>query len=152
MYTLSSILVDLPYLSRGDNDTALTILQFNELLFIGLFQCSVLLTFIVRLYVTFKPSTYRMSNKLIVMFVVIMTLMTLSWFAFCPVFVFTDIANSELSPIAISFFFLYVIGCVLAVHFFVSNLSQLIESRVTTPRLVSGTTMQEIVVDHQQCQ
>merc|ERR1719229_10519 len=43
----------------------------------ALFFWSLLLTLIVRLYSIFKPSVFRMSNKLIVMFTIIMVLFAL---------------------------------------------------------------------------
>merc|ERR1719242_2620135 len=91
---------------------------------LGLFWWTLLLILIIRLYLTFKPSMYRMSNRLIVLFVIILCLSLVLWVVFVPLLAFERYSISYYL-IGSSFVFLYFTGCILAVYFFVSNLHKL---------------------------
>merc|ERR1719499_2159816 len=70
---------------------------------------------------------------------------------FCVLFVTMESTNSHNISMVISLFVLFVIGCILAVYFFVSNLSKLIQSQVTpasTSKMVR--TSDDIKLDDQQ--
>jgi len=134
-FTLSTIITYAWDPHDEDSHFGHVLLSFSHVVSFGIFFTSLLLTFIVRLYDTFKPSVYRMSNRLIVMFVVIMTLLTVGWTFACIPAVHIGFESSLVLYVVItSLLCLYVIGSGLAVYFFVSNLSKLAKTRQVTVR------------------
>ena len=105
-----------------------TILFFQYESF-GCFFQILLATLIIRLYITFQGTVYRMSSILIFVFSVIMLLGSVGWLVFSALIIYTELDHDKLYFVAYSVAFLYVIGSVLAVYFFVSNLTEIAKLR-----------------------
>lgn len=104
----------------------------------GLFYWSILLTFIVRLYMTFRQSAYQMSTALMVTFSTILVLYVLLCTPLSILYVFDRSLGHYtlvLSELFIVVCFLYLFGCIFAVYFFISNLSKLAKALITSPRV-----------------
>lgn len=133
---LALVLYDPP---KAERDPIYLVIDIIYDVTILLFYWSRLLTFIVRLYVTFKTSEYRMSNKTIIMFTLIMILNPLvGYLAYVAGTIYGNV--EFLVPIILclltSWFLLYIIGSGLAVHIFISNLSKLAMARLESTRQI----------------
>ena len=113
------------------NDIGLSTVFFINFMSIGCFFLSILAIFVLKLYLTFKESAYRMSSLMIIVFSVIMCIMFIcillisSFFFWVPFSVWFWAHNTLVVLCAT----LYLVGCVLAVYFFISNLSKLAKAR-----------------------
>ena len=113
------------------NDVGLSTVFFINFMSIGCFFLSILAIFVLKLYLTFKESVYRMSSLMMIVFGVIICVMficilVISSFFFWVPFSVWFWAHNTLFILCTT---LYVIGCVLAVSFFISNLSKLAKAR-----------------------
>merc|ERR1711994_792207 len=87
-------------------------------------------------YITFKPSVYKMSHRIIVMFVIILVLIVLIAIPGFVLMFFTEFLVIGYLLVFVSLF-LYSIGCGVAVYFFKSNLSALTTLLVTSLKNVN---------------
>jgi len=112
----------------------LSIIWFITMSSHAFFFWFLLLTLILRLHISFQSSKYAMSRRLIVTFSMAMVLLALGAIVFSVCWTFMSIDLNLSYILYSSLFILYAIVCVLAVHFFVSNLSKLTKASVTSAR------------------
>ena len=86
------------------------------------FLLSLLCTFILKLYITFKPSCFRMPLTMIRLFAGIVAICALSGYLWSVLLCF---CKTHSAALLFCFAFVYVMGCVLAVYFFAINLLKL---------------------------
>ena len=113
------------------NDIGLSIVFFINFMSIGCFFLSVLAIFVLKLYLTFRESAYQMSSLMIIVFGVIICMMFICSLLLSSLFFWVPFsvwiwAHNTLFIIGGT---LYVVGCVLAVSFFISNLSKLAKAQ-----------------------
>jgi len=111
---------------------------------------SISLTYIVRLHITFKSSVYQMSTRLIVVFICIMIFYHVTMVSGSILFIFTEFTLVGFLLCVVCGFFSYLIGCVLAVYFFISNLSKLTKDLLTSPRTAIANIVKDVTLDQQQ--
>ena len=89
----------------------------------GCFFVSLLGTLVLRLYITFKPSMYRMSSTMICIFGIILILLLLVQIAFAVLYCLMDFAEFLVIyyNASIIWLLLYMLGSALAVVFFVCS-------------------------------
>lgn len=124
---------------QGDDyDMGITqqIVYFIHCLSIGCFFTTLLLIFSRRLYVIFKDTVYRMSSAQIIMFKVIEWVGLIAWIVFSVLVSFTSLwRNRIVQSMLYVVLCLYMIGCILALHLFVLNLSRLAKTLGITSNL-----------------
>ena len=110
---------------------------------VGLFFVTLLGTLIFRLYISFRGSVYRMSKPLILIFSVIMVIDSAGWIIFSLFYVYIK----PIPLLGLSLLLLYIIGSILAVHYFVSNLKKVALAREST---LQNLNLDQIKLDQKQ--
>ena len=137
-------------MDMATGDVYIQILFVTAYLSFTVFILSVLEMLILRLFLTFKDSVYQMSPVLIAVFKTLSFLIFGVFIAICILLIFTDSSFLFLWSLFFGGSILYMIGCVLAVYFFISNLSKLAKAREMTMRDLNIPEMDIKLDPHQQ--
>lgn len=125
-------------------------IEFIQWVCLGYFFQSLLWTLVFRLHTTFKQSTYRMSRRTMLIFIMIMFPGTIGWLIWPALLVYTDTNQWIVLSVVGVLDILYFIGCVLAVIVFVGNISKLMKIGVTTPASPRNLSEKDIKLSIQQ--